>query len=1358
VEQTLSAAAISEDDSARNRELIALLKACTVLITYRKEMLGTGFFVAPSLIITCAHVVKNRRQVTIKRSQEECEGSVVRMLPEPWKEVEIAFPDVALIRVPVSSHPCALLDENFDARDQLYVFGYSGVGVGGESLTSECEGTRSYEKGNPDADFIKFKDTQVWPGTSGSPLLNQRTGKVCGMVKRTRDEKAALGGLAVRMARVFELLPEVAEENRKFHQENKQWRDLADGRLAGYLNYLEREFAHLKILSPLRDIYIAQKVREAQDSGPSAMGTAPAARGGSSRFIGDLLSSSSRELLIITGGPGQGKSTMLAHQAREWMDRHPGAVSLVIRLRRYANERQLPGRFVTFLAGNANLPEAQTRALLQKDDTILLLDALDEVFNPDLRSAVVDDILDAVRQYPKAHMVVTTRPTKDYAQADTDTLDMAGFRRYDLEDFDSVQSTQFIEKWRAIQAPKERQAADSILRAMQDSASFRRLAGKPLLLTLAVKLGRVANRAQLYQGFAEMLLKNWDLKKGIVSQKQDTVAKLKMTILEAVALHVCDDEDGLTHTSISEDNLGEQLKEALSREEKGYTAERVDSLRDSLTVRDSMLEAAGSGYEFVHQTMLEYFCARAYCVRYGKGPELSDLATLFRNHWQDFRWDEILALICGILQKKAVPLIRELLSAVRLENGWRATWLGAICLSEIEPCAEIGEVQQLVKDELEKLLTFDFPFVYLASDSEVSQVVVIRTAAADRLARWRDERNRERLMREVLMNDSASACAGMISVIAATWQDDVTFDWLREMMSRHGAGPARIAAASELARRWRAGQTLDWLIETVATHEDPQIRFAACRELDRGSRDETVRAALVKCAAEDDDEYVREEALRVLGWSWWSAETAELLLTLAQTGKPWYVKRAAMILLAARSADDKRVRQLCTDRAANDGWWVSRLVAILSLRNWPDEETRDLVFKRAVQDRDPMLRGQAAYMAAEIWPDEKTRPFLRNLLYEEAHPDARPQLLRAILRCWAGTGLEEELEGWARNSPHPDIRLTAIAELAQRNSKERTEPLAREQARADSSPDVRSYCVGLVAHYFPSHDLTGWLRERAEQDSEALVQETAIRCIGRLRATEADREWLVKVAEENVSPGPANMAVRTIARRWQDERSRVWLMERMNQADTGRMTKQSLSVDWFSIQPGQTELQELARGWPGMQTRDFLMSRLEQGDRRRLEYDTVIALGAMLPEDEARDLMLRLLGQEQVSMLRVAAIEVLGKRFHVDEVRQFLTGTVTEDANEAFRVAAITALAGQWRDVRTRELLMQRAANDPSSSVRSSAISALGRFWNDEDLRVFFEARLAAEGEISTQIGPTVFVDVALRQNIIQHLATWFQI
>jgi HEAT repeat protein len=138
--------------------------------------------------------------------------------------------------------------------------------------------------------------------------------------------------------------------------------------------------------------------------------------------------------------------------------------------------------------------------------------------------------------------------------------------------------------------------------------------------------------------------------------------------------------------------------------------------------------------------------------------------------------------------------------------------------------------------------------------------------------------------------------------------------------------------------------------------------------------------------------------------------------------------------------------------------------------------------------------------------------------------------------------------------------------------------------------------------------------------------------------------------------------------------------------------------------------------------------------------------------------MLRLLGQEQVSMLRVAAIEVLGKRFHVDEVRQFLTGTVTEDANEAFRVAAITALAGQWRDVRTRELLMQRAANDPSSSVRSSAISALGRFWNDEDLRVFFEARLAAEGEISTQIGPTVFVDVALRQNIIQHLATWFQI
>jgi hypothetical protein len=233
VEQALSAAAISEDDSGRNRELIALLKACTVLITCGKEMLGTGFLVAPSLILTCAHVVKNRRQLTIKRSEEEWEGSVVRMLPEPWKEVEIPFPDVALIRIPVSSHPCALLDEKFEERDQLYVFGYSSLGVGGESLTSECEGTRSVEKGNPDADFIKFKDTQVSRGISGSPLLNQRTGKVCGMVKRTRDERDALGGLAVRMARVFELLPDVAEENRKFHLENKQWRELADGRLAG---------------------------------------------------------------------------------------------------------------------------------------------------------------------------------------------------------------------------------------------------------------------------------------------------------------------------------------------------------------------------------------------------------------------------------------------------------------------------------------------------------------------------------------------------------------------------------------------------------------------------------------------------------------------------------------------------------------------------------------------------------------------------------------------------------------------------------------------------------------------------------------------------------------------------------------------------------------------------------------------------------------------------------------------------------------------------------------------------------------------------------------------------------------------
>ena len=74
--------------------------------------------------------------------------------------------------------------------DELHAYGYPVEKPQGEPALGRCEGTDG-------RGLIKFRDTVVDHGMSGSPVLNLRTGKVCGMVRATRDKDAPVGGFAI---------------------------------------------------------------------------------------------------------------------------------------------------------------------------------------------------------------------------------------------------------------------------------------------------------------------------------------------------------------------------------------------------------------------------------------------------------------------------------------------------------------------------------------------------------------------------------------------------------------------------------------------------------------------------------------------------------------------------------------------------------------------------------------------------------------------------------------------------------------------------------------------------------------------------------------------------------------------------------------------------------------------------------------------------------------------------------------------------------------------------------------------------------------------------------------------------------
>ena len=72
---------------------------------------------------------------------------------------------------------------------------------------------------------IKLKGGQVRPGLSGAPLLNQRTGKVCGVIRTTRDKRIDLGSEALSLDIVFSEFPVLKESHDSFHKVHGDWVD-----------------------------------------------------------------------------------------------------------------------------------------------------------------------------------------------------------------------------------------------------------------------------------------------------------------------------------------------------------------------------------------------------------------------------------------------------------------------------------------------------------------------------------------------------------------------------------------------------------------------------------------------------------------------------------------------------------------------------------------------------------------------------------------------------------------------------------------------------------------------------------------------------------------------------------------------------------------------------------------------------------------------------------------------------------------------------------------------------------------------------------------------------------------------------
>src|SRR5947209_5807441 len=99
------------------QSLYELLHDCTVRVEVLKGSQGTGFFVAPGLILTCAHVVEAAQQRN-RRVEVTWNGQTTTAQIQEFRDAE--YPDLALLRVNLSDHPCVLLYGGAEPFSKLY--------------------------------------------------------------------------------------------------------------------------------------------------------------------------------------------------------------------------------------------------------------------------------------------------------------------------------------------------------------------------------------------------------------------------------------------------------------------------------------------------------------------------------------------------------------------------------------------------------------------------------------------------------------------------------------------------------------------------------------------------------------------------------------------------------------------------------------------------------------------------------------------------------------------------------------------------------------------------------------------------------------------------------------------------------------------------------------------------------------------------------------------------------------------------------------------------------------------------------------------------------------------------------------
>lgn len=1071
----------------------------------------------------------------------------------------------------------------------------------------------------------------------------------------------------------------------------------------------------------------------------------------------DVIATPGERATVVLGDPGSGKSTMARYLALSLADGRGGKLPpdlaghlpILIELRAYVT-LAAQGRCSDFLGyldyrarydGLGLERDALEAHLRSGARALFIFDGLDEVFDQHDRAAIADRIVEFRARNPDIRVVVTSRVVGYSRRVFTE----AKFEHYTLQDLDQDQINEFLRRWYPGSSPERTDLTGSdrvrsrLVNAMRQSPALRELAGNPLLLTILAIIGRhrvlPRDRRALYDHATTVLVENWDVHRQLGRPDQPDYIDLedKKALLRQLAFHMQSSARALSANYIEQAGLKTVFAEYLRRRYRMRVAEArtaAQTMIDQFHWRNFILSRYGLDiYGFVHRTFLEYFCAEAIVAKFKHDQQwrMPEILRLYREHWADPSWREVLRLVAGSLHEThAAEIVKLLVDEVNAE--WPAgeftelPWnlaLAVQCLGEARTLHdELATPAEAVLKKVILLLEHsvgrhDPELATLLADEILPAARSIGPRWPGRLRYlWWYRRRGVRLVWSPTMSLAAQLAA--ILALPADHLEEVFDGELAQIDDNRAAYAAVVGLADLAGPRPAESPARELLTRRVCEDRYAGVRLAAVQALSErfGVDDDLVRV-LIDRAKWDGSAGVRQAAVRALGDRHeTSPEVREFLVGHAGEDSAATVRREAVQLLARRFEGDAKVRELLSGALESDRDADVVTVAAHALIDQYDarDDVRRLLMARAAHDPEGAVRRAAVRLLGERWPGDRA---VIDLLLGFLTGERDAAALREAARCFLARSLEGErptartkLIARLADDPNEDIRLVTVQALAEQfPADELARAAVLERAASDSDADVRLAAVSALVRWASRDDtiLTA-LERRALDDRDRTVRGAALNGLVAARWHGAGaRTLLSRVAVEDIDVPLRERAVRVLAERHRGNREAQQLIADRCRNDNNR----DVRLAAVQMLAGLDDVVGDAR--------ETLIDVVVNDQSGRVFACAAEAVTDWLGTDSAgRAVLIRRAGEDTNAHVRSAAARLLGRLYADDdeEVRDALAVLVRDDLDADVVEAAATALARTAADDvdaadEHAAALAERAGSD-DPNVRQAAMRVLG--------------------------------------------------